>query len=178
MKCEPFWVKWAWGLRVSPSPLVALEGPKRDLWLLDPQFGNHHSRPYSISTWTWSSNIPVWFIWLEKTRACYSRFPGSGEAYPEHTGSMSSTTMGYWKNELVMGPWQLEPSQTMQPASCMIWSKALMSYINNDWKASHPSEDLGQFPSTELGLYPQKPKLFPSASPSQEPDLSYSLSSN
>lgn len=46
-----------------------------------------------------------------------------------------------------------------------------MNYINNDWKASHPSKDLGQFPGTELGLYPQKPKLFPSASPLQEPDL-------
>lgn len=39
-----------------------------------------------------------------------------------------------------------------------------MSYINNEQKASHASEDLVHFPGTELGLYPQKPTLFPSAS--------------
>lgn len=59
----------------------------------------------------------------------------------------------------------------MLPASCMILSEALLSYINNEWKAICLSEDLVQFPGIELCLYPQKPTLFPSASPLQEPDL-------
>ena len=120
----------------------------------------------SISTWTCSSNIPTWFIWLEKTRVCYSGFPGSCSSLflfhtqnePEVCSPYSmSLTRGYWKNEHVTGPQELEASQTMLPALWVMSSEALMSDIQNERKASCPSEDLEEFPGTELCLHHRNP---------------------